>query len=180
MVEYSFVDRPTNERINATRDKFPEANGADVTLFLNVQWTYRAMQKQYDALLDRFGLTETKFIILMFLHNEPTHQLMPSILAQKLGSTRVTTTKVINGLERNGWVTKAASARDKRAVIVALTDDGESLLQKFLPANYRAATMIMSTLNESEQATLASLLDKVKQGTLNLQNEMEKNSNEYK
>lgn len=78
---------------------------------------------------------ETRFIILMFLYNEPTHQLLPSELSQKLGSTRATTTKVINGLERNKWVVKESSSLDERSVIVRLTAEGIDLLEDFLPEN---------------------------------------------
>lgn len=173
MYEFEFNDRPTKERVEALKNSFPEANASFVTLFLDIQWTYRDMQKQYDALLDSFGLTETKFIILMFLYREPNYQLLPSELSEKLGSTRATTTKVINGLERNNWVIKVPSELDKRSVIVRLTKEGKILLEKFLPENYRAAALLMSALDETEQELFAVLLNKIKIGTKKMQHEME-------
>lgn len=180
MIEHDFNDRPTKERVDALKNSFPEANGSFVTLFLDIQWTYREIQKQYDILFDCYGLTETKFIILMFLYNEPSHQLLPSILSEKLGSTRATITKVIKGLERSQWIIKKSSSRDKRSVIIQLTPEGESLLEKFLPKNYHAVSLIMSPLDTSEQKELVRLLNKVKVGTKKMQNEMELNSNENK
>lgn len=180
MVEYSFVDSPTKERIETLKKSFPEANASFVTLFLDIQWTYREMQKQYDHLFERYGLTETKFIILMFLYQEPNHQLLPSDLSKKLGSTRATVTKVINGLERNSWIIKQSSSLDKRSVIVQLTREGKELIEKFLPENYRAVSLIMSTLNTTEQEELVSLLNKIKLGTKKMQNEMELDSNANK
>ncbi|MER2174795.1 MAG: MarR family transcriptional regulator [Carnobacterium sp.] len=180
MVEYDFIDRPTKERVETLKKMFPEANASFVTLFLDIQWTYRGMQKQYDIFFERYGLTETKFIILMFLYNEPSHQLLPSILSEKLGSTRATITKVTNGLERNNWIIKKPSSRDKRSVIIQLTHEGEALLENFLPENYRAVSLIMSTLDISEQEELVRLLNKIKLGTKKMQTEMELNSNENK
>ena len=180
MVEYNFTDRPTKERLETLKKTFPEANESFVTLFLDIQWTYREMQKQYDSLLERYGLTETKFIILMFLYNEPSHQLLPSILSEKLGSTRATITKVIKGLERSQWIIKKSSSRDKRVVIIKLTTKGKALLERFLPNNYHAVSILLSTLDTAEQTELVRLLNKVKLGTKKMQNEMELNSNEKK
>lgn len=180
MVNYNFIDRPTKERVEALKNSFPQANGSFVTLFLDLQWTYREMQKQYDILFESYGLTETKFIILMFLYNEPSHQLLPSILSEKLGATRATVTKVIKGLERSNWIIKKDSAHDKRSVIIQLTSEGKELLEKFLPKNYHAVSLIMSTLDTSEQEELVRLLNKIKLGTKKMQNELELNDNANK
>lgn len=174
MENFTFKDRPDNQRIQLTIDQYAETSDSTLaSLFLDFQWTYREMQKAYDAVLDEYGLSESKFIILMFLERAEDHLLMPSELAEKLGASRATITKLVNNMERDQQIRKIPSVTDKRAVQVQMTETGAELLEKFLPRNFEATKTLLEQLSEDEINQLFYLLSKIKQGTANLTKEME-------
>lgn len=109
----------------------------------------------------------------MFLERAEDHLLMPSELAEKLGASRATITKLVNNIERDQQIRKIPSATDKRAVQVQMTETGAEILAKFLPRNFEATKTLLEQLTEDEIDQLFYLLSKIKQGTANLTKEIE-------
>lgn len=175
-MDFSFSDRPNDDRIKETLSGVENASDPELTtLFLDVQWTYREMQKAYDHLLEQYQLSESKFILLMFLERADKHELQPSELATKLGATRATVSKLLVGMERSRFIQKVPTATDKRMVLIRLTDTGQHVLNDFLPSNFQAVDTIFSTFSKADQQALTSLLAKVKQGTKQLNQEIKEN-----
>ncbi|MFC6169759.1 MarR family winged helix-turn-helix transcriptional regulator [Loigolactobacillus jiayinensis] len=180
-MNFTFNDKPTQQRIQLALEQFTNGKTADdkmVGLFLELQWTYRTMQQQYDQLLGRFHLSESQFIILMFLEEAPNHAHLPSELADQLGSSRATITKLVNHMQKDGLVVKQHSKVDKRSVTIQITAQGSHFLKTFLPKNFEAVNTIMDNLSADEIQQLFLLLQKVKQGTQNLKQEMESTHHE--
>jgi len=177
MDAFKFNDRPGTKRLGQTISEYAtaETNVDAAALFLNLQWTYREMQKAYDDVLAEYDLTETRFIILMFLFQADQYRLAPSEIATKLGATRPTVTKILNKLVINGWVTKVSAVNDKRSVMIELTTTGTHVLEKFLPHNFEAVQVIMSELSPTEITTLSILLNKITIGTSKLNEKKENN-----
>ncbi|WP_225418532.1 MarR family winged helix-turn-helix transcriptional regulator [Loigolactobacillus iwatensis] len=175
-MDFTFNDKPNQHRIQQTLEQFTDENTANaqmVGLFLELQWTYRTMQQQYNQLLGQFHLSESQFIILMFLEKAPNHAHLPSELADRLGSSRATITKLVNHMQKDGLVAKQHSKVDKRSVTIQMTAKGAQILKAFLPKNFDAVNTIMANLSASEIQQLFSLFQKIKLGTQNLKQEME-------
>jgi DNA-binding MarR family transcriptional regulator len=64
----------------------------------------------------------------------------------------------LDALEQDGWVRRLPHPSDRRAHIVALTEDGERRFQAVGLALYRQQQDNLSALNAAEQAQLADLL----------------------
>lgn len=95
----NFKDRPNAARLALSISKANSDINVDTVLqFLHFQYSYREMQRQYDAMLAKYQLTESRFVILMFLYEAPNQQLLPLQLAEKLGTTRATVSKLLRGL----------------------------------------------------------------------------------
>ncbi|MFC6261265.1 MarR family winged helix-turn-helix transcriptional regulator [Levilactobacillus fujinensis] len=170
-LNYDFNDRPDAARISLVAGSTEEAEVS--VLFLNLQWTYREMQRQYDQVLANSELSESKFIILMFLAQATQQQLAPSELADKLGATRATVSKLLKGLVTKRWVQRVASPTDKRSTLIRLTESGQQTVTAFLPHNFAAVQRIMAPLSAAEMRQLNGLLKKINQGTHDLQLELE-------
>ncbi len=174
MERFTFKDRPNNQRMQVTVDQYAKSsNSEQALLFLDLQWTYREMQKAYDQVLAQYGLSESKFIILMFLNSAEENSLLPSELAEKLGASRATITKLLNSMEKEHWVKKIPSLIDKRAVQIQMTDQGKEVLEAFLPDNFEFVNTLTEELSEEEIDQFFYLLNKIKQGTTKLTKEME-------
>ncbi|WP_231952064.1 MarR family winged helix-turn-helix transcriptional regulator [Pediococcus claussenii] len=148
--------------------EFPSVDPTKVALFLDIQWTYREMQSQYDAILADHQLSESKFIILMFLRQAPNQQLTPSEIASKLGATKATVTKLLNRMNEKGLIEKLHSSSDKRSLNIKLTAMGQSKLSEFLPFNFGSVDTLMEDLSADEVNQFSMLLDKIKTGTKKL------------
>ncbi|EDN8189366.1 MarR family transcriptional regulator [Listeria monocytogenes] len=168
MDNFTFVDRPSSHRIQAMADTNLEMNtelAKFAELFIDFQWTYRNMQKMYDHLLNKNDLSESRFIILMFLKGAPNHELLPSEIAEKLGATRATASKLLKAMEVKEWISKNCSSSDKRSLPVQLTKDGKKVLDNFLPKNFKFVEQLFENLSNEEIKQLIYLLSKIKEGT---------------
>lgn len=174
MSNFSFKDRPNNQRLELHRDIYSDINTDIVRIFIDFQWTYRNMQRQYDLLLEKNSLSESRFIVLMFLYQAPEHTLLPSVIADKLGATRATVSKLLKGMESKGWIIKNSSSEDKRAFFICLTDSGHQILLDFLPKNFRIVNQLLGSLSAEDLQTLSILLKKIEHSTQHYIQEMEK------
>jgi DNA-binding MarR family transcriptional regulator len=174
MYNFSFNDRPDHQRLELHRALYSDINTDIVRIFIEFQWTYRNMQRQYDLLLEKNGLGESRFIILMFLYQAPERTLLPSVIADKLGATRATVSKLLKGMEAKGWITKNTSAIDKRALYISLSDSGYQILLDFLPKNFNIVNQLLGSLSAEDLQTLSTLLKKIENGTHRYIQEKEK------
>ena len=104
------------------------------------------------------------FCVLMVLNRDPSIGLAPSDLARRCGVTRATMTGLLNGLERDGLVTRAPDHHDRRMATVRLTEQGTKYLDNILPDYYRRTAALMANLIEDEKHLLEHLLWKVNDG----------------
>jgi len=165
MDNFTFVDRPDNQRLQLMKDVYSELNSDIVKLFIDFQWTYRNMQKQYDYALDKNDLSESRFIILMFLYQAPNQTLLPSVISEKLGATRATVSKLLKAMEMKGWISKSTSTTDKRSLTIQLTETGNHVLEKFLPENFSIVNDLLGNLSSEEIQQLSNLLTKINDST---------------
>jgi DNA-binding MarR family transcriptional regulator len=102
------------------------------------------------------GLTPAQFGVLTVLQSHPG--LGQSSLARALGFDKVTVLRVLRGLQARGLVTRAPAEDNRRNVSVALTRDGELLLQQAQKPAERAYRRLMAPLTREQQEQLLQLL----------------------
>lgn len=162
-MDYSnFLDRPNNQRIKEIADEFHlSVDPTSIHLFLDFQMTYREIEESYNQLLNNFDLSESRFVILMFLFYAPNGQLPTSTLANKLGVMRPTISKLVKGMKAKKLVTNVASNNDKRRIDVKITLTGQKLLKQFLPSNYQAIDNLFENFSDTEKEQFSKLLKKL-------------------
>ncbi|MFE5308271.1 MarR family winged helix-turn-helix transcriptional regulator [Isoptericola sp. NPDC056605] len=74
------------------------------------------------------------------------------------GSPGASITKRLDRLERAGLVERAVHERDKRGVLVALTVEGEELVDELFPRQIEHERAALVDLSETERAELGRLL----------------------
>jgi MarR family 2-MHQ and catechol resistance regulon transcriptional repressor len=105
--------------------------------------------------LSAAGLTESQFGVLeALLHLGPLPQRG---LAGKILRTHGNVTLVIDHLERRGLVQRQRAAADRRCIRVHLTEEGEALVRRLVPAHAARLAAEMSVLREDEQQELSRL-----------------------
>ena len=107
-----------------------KANGAfsSCDLYFILQRANLEISRQLDDELRPLGLTSRQSIILSAIAEQVT--LRQAALADRLGKDRTTVTANLGPLIRRGLVVSARNPDDRRAQTIALTPDGDRLLDQ--------------------------------------------------
>ncbi len=85
----------------------------------------------------------------------------PCELARKAGVTRATMTGLVDGLEREGLVSRRTVAEDRRMLDVELSTKGKKFLDQIMPGYFRLVRKNMSGLSQGEKESMIALLTKL-------------------
>jgi DNA-binding MarR family transcriptional regulator len=124
---------------------------------------HSAVTRQLSARLEaEHGLTLNDFDVLVQLYHAPERALRRVDLARTVLLTASGITRLLDGLERAGWVEKRACQSDARVSYAQLTETG---VQKFEEARASHIVDIEELFNSSftkaERETLAELLGRL-------------------
>ncbi|MBD0369845.1 MAG: MarR family transcriptional regulator [Pyrinomonadaceae bacterium] len=119
----------------------------------------RLMVDQLQKHLSELDLTLPQVQVLRILHREGT--VPTGKLAQCLRISAPATTQLTDRLLRKGLIERRASEDDRRAVLVALSAEGQGLIDKFRERRNAIFGAALSQLSEAEQAQVVSSLQKV-------------------
>lgn len=133
----------------------------------NVGYLVWRLSTRWRATLDRalapHGLTQAQYSVLAPLYGLTRDGARPSQrqLADLTGLDAVYISKLVRALERQGLVTRAASAADPRAVELSLTEQGGETAQRTIELVHDMRDQLTAPLggNDSERtAELAAML----------------------
>ena len=102
------------------------------------------------------GLTSGQFGVLETLHH--LGPLMVGQLAEKHLKSPNNFTTIVDNLEKQGLVRRERDQRDRRVVMVYLTEAGRCLIERVFPQHVRAVVEDMRVLTPDEQEQLGVLL----------------------
>ena len=94
----------------------------DVQMSLGLQHAFQA--KGFNITPEQWGVLNTLW------ENEGMHQ---SALAERAAKDRHNITRILNLLEKNGFIRRIPDGKDNRRLNVYLTDEGKDLKQKLIP-----------------------------------------------
>ena len=120
-------------------------------LVMTVLTTARRIDADCSELLARHDLSEGRFAVLLGADEEDG--VTPAQLAERLDVSRATVTGLVDGLERQGLVTRVADPADRRSFAVRLTSAGQHLISDLVPI-YRAWLFrLAADIAEGEHST---------------------------
>ena len=92
--------------------------------------TSREVVRLYRPSLDPMGLTHPQYLVMLAIWERSPQRLKE--IADRLYLEPATVSPLVGRLEAAGFVTRARSATDERAVDIALTDAGVALRERAL------------------------------------------------
>src|SRR5262249_10896045 len=87
--------------------------------------------------------------------------LSPHVVAERLLITTGTMTSLLDTLERRGLVHRVPHPSDRRKLLIDITDQARSILDRLLPRVHGASRDAFSVLSDAECETLVRLLERV-------------------
>ena len=123
---------------------------------------HKALTRELSArLLADHGLTLNDFDVLAQLSRAPEGRLRRVDLVDRLLLTPSGITRLLDGLERAGYVEKATCDTDARVTYAVLTDLGYETLREATRTHVADVEAALAPLNEQELETLGGLLGRL-------------------
>jgi DNA-binding MarR family transcriptional regulator len=137
--------------------------GIELEAWIRFLRAHAAVTRQFNSeLLEKHGLTLNDFDVLAQLARGPEHGLKRSELADRVLLTASGITRLLEGLERAGYVRRGECASDARVTYAVLTDEGR---RKFRAASRTHLGSVQALLSErfaaQEIEQLAELLGRL-------------------
>ncbi len=122
---------------------------------------YNVITDEMTTYLSGYDLTPGKFNILMAVKHQGGKEGISQVeVSKRLIVTPSNMTKLIDKLEKDALVTRSGLDGDRRVNILKITPKGSKLLDSIWQGYDERLQKLLSSLNVSEQKTLASLLGK--------------------
>jgi DNA-binding MarR family transcriptional regulator len=120
----------------------------------------RMMRAAFDRKVRRIGLTRAQWQVLSLLYHRP--DVSQTELAELLEVERATAGRIIDRMERKGWVTRIADPADRRINRLRLTPEAHDIEEEMGRAATALLDEVMATLDEEEREALAEMLGRMK------------------
>lgn len=145
--------------VEAWRRERPDLDAAPLEVLSRVSRLARHLDLARRKAFGHSGLEPWEFDVLAALRRSgPPYRLTPGELLRQTLVTSGTMTNRIDRLEGRGFVTRAASPTDRRAVHVTLTDSGREVVDGALSMLLQDERALLASLDSREQALLAKSL----------------------
>jgi DNA-binding MarR family transcriptional regulator len=155
---------PNHQSIKRMASRYPEIDTTSLEVCLAFLDTSTTFYAAIDSQHARHNLSRGKFVLLTQLIETSEASLLPSEFAERAGVTRASVTSLLDGLERDGLVTRQHDEVDRRKIGVQISDKGRALMNEVLPQHFAWLTAWMGNLSYGEQQILLELLKKLQQG----------------
>ncbi len=113
--------------------------------------------------IERFGLTESEFEVLVRLARSPEHRLRMNDLAAQVGMSTSGLTRLVDRLLNDGFVERLACPTDRRGSFAILTKTGKRRIESAIETHLELIdTWMMSPLDARDRAGLERALRKIR------------------
>jgi len=119
-----------------------------------------ALNAQLEAVYERFGLTGSAFDVLRVLRSDPEGQPRGAI-ARRLIGRAPDVTRLIDRLERQGFVRRVRTKSDRRLSLTRITPKGADLVARIEPFLEECRSRFAANLSMSEWNDLARLCERI-------------------
>jgi MarR family transcriptional regulator for hemolysin len=120
----------------------------------------RLMRTVFDRRVRRLGLTRAQWLVLNRLHRYPG--ATQSELAEMLEVEKATAGRIVDRMERHGWVVRRADAADRRVNRLHLTPTAARIEAQLKEIGEATVDDALALLAPHERAEFAALIGRVK------------------
>jgi len=123
------------------------------------------MGREVTAMLDQtirpFGLAEAEFRVLTTLFSQPEGVAHPSDLCARASQSPVNMSRICDALVGRELITRVMSERDRRRMVLHITEQGEELVRRLLPMLFAPVREMLGEFPEAEQRQLIAQLKRL-------------------
>ena len=132
-------------------------------VYLNLERTTDCLRRSVEELFRPYDLSGTQYNVLRILRGAKLHEHMESLPCGEIGQRMVTRdpdiTRLLDRLEKRGFITRARQTDDRRVVKVQITDAGMELLSKLDEPLVQLHRQQLAHLGADQLSALNDLLE---------------------
>ncbi len=133
--------------------------GEPLTLFTTLARTGLHLDALQRECLAPHGLAFTEFSVLRLLQRAPKRRLAPSALADSIVCTTGAMTKLVDRLQRAGYVSREPDPIDRRGVLVRLEPSGSRRANSAAASYRNGRERVLGRLKPSEAQRIQEALE---------------------
>lgn len=128
-------------------------------LFVILNRAQEAVRKATIKDVKKHGLNLSEFAVLELLYHKGEQPIQ--LIGKKVLLASSSITYVVDKLEKKGYLTRQACAKDRRVIYAHITEKGIALMDEIFPKHQAALAHILSGLSQREKETAIVLLKKL-------------------
>jgi DNA-binding MarR family transcriptional regulator len=129
---------------------------------LTVQRTADAFQRQFSEVLKPHGISGTQYNVLRILRGAGKDGLPCGSVAERMVTRDPDITRLLDRLDKMGYITRSRDTLDRRVVTTRITEDGLKLLKKLDKPAVDLEAKLLGHMTKSQLRTLVDLLDQAR------------------
>lgn len=143
------------------KDKIPEGLFDRITTFARTGMIINAIGNGFDNYLMNVGLSRGRFILLVQLYRVKDEGLSIKELHHYHNVSSASMTGLIDTLEKDNFIERKQSKKDRRKTIITLTEIGKKFMDNFLPIHFSNINKILKDFPVEKNKQLISLLSEL-------------------
>ncbi len=163
------MSKVSNHELKSMADEIREqAAQLRVLTFLSFVYTAEVVSRYLDIELAVYPIGRTGFSVL---HNLVLHggTMTPTNLSERIFRSKHAVTRVVDKLEKLGFVQRAAIGRDRRVRKVSITKEGLAFVKDSRAAGQqRLGQTLLHPLNQKETEALGTTMKQIREHALKL------------
>jgi DNA-binding MarR family transcriptional regulator len=149
---------PVTEHVRWAVANWPQIDPEVEGIVVRVEKVHRHFQDAFRASLGDAGITKEEWKVLMALHHSVRSH---GWLCQDLDVSTGAMTNRLDKLEGRGLIRRTPDPRDRRGVLLELTDMGQAHLEEYIDAGAGRERELVDDLTPEERQELNRLLSKL-------------------
>jgi len=138
--------------------RIPDLPITGILLCRLIQHVGRDMAADFEQRLRPFGLAEAEFRVLTTLFSQPDGVAHPSDLCARASQSPANMSRISDALVSRDLITRVLSSRDRRRMVLRITEQGEELVRRLLPTVTAPVRALFAQFSESAQRDLVAQL----------------------
>jgi DNA-binding MarR family transcriptional regulator len=153
---------PVDKILEQWQRERPDLDVSPMEVMGRIPRLAKHLDRSIQETVSEFGINPGDFDVLATLRRSgPPYQLSPTDLFNTLMVSSGTMTHRVDRLEQADLVKRIPEPRDRRGMLIQLTDRGFNTIEKAVEAHVANGHRLLSVLEEAERKILAQLLHKL-------------------
>lgn len=133
----------------------------DLAVVNSLNQCAQSMERLSVTVLSKYNLTVSQYNVLEILHREGPLKIRDII--ERVLSTGGNMTVVIRNLEKNNLINRKNDDKDRRAIFISLSKDGNALIKKVVPHYQKFISQSLSKVTKKDKETCLKLSQTIRE-----------------